>query len=235
MTNRPVILLLVIGVFFLVSCNDDRDEPAEIVDENSIYLDYLAWGDEESNTVTLKMQYRAGGRNQKAIELKEPARVEFDGQVISPDSSRFNGPYYEVIRPATEFAGPHRIVFTAIDGKKYTTDFDFSILALKPPVPDSIHRDDLILELSGVKPGDRIWVLLNDTSYYGPGIEILDTTAKGIITISKEEFRGIKNGPVQIELIREESRMPDETMPAGGRFYLTYSIKKELMLIDSAR
>lgn len=232
--TRVAIVILMSGLLSFVSCIHEP-ESAEKVNPNFIYLDYLASGEEESNIVTLKLQFRAGGPNEKAITLTNPATIELDGQTLLPDSSRFNGPYYEVIRAVNEFGGVHHIIFTDTDGKKYKSEFEFPSITLKSKLVDSIDRNDLRLEVEGTRAGDRLKILVTDTSRFGRGIEKVDTMVNGLITISKADFSNLENGPVQLELIREVNAMPDEMTVAGGRFYLTYTLKRQLILLDSAR
>jgi hypothetical protein len=229
--NRPAVVVLLLVVFFFTTCVNNEKSRVKI-DPDSLYQDYLVWGDEESGNVTLKLQYRAGGPNEAAVLLKVPAKTELDGEIIQPDSSRFNGPYYEVNRPVSEFTGTHNIVFTDDHGKKYTTTFDFPVMFLETAIPDMISRADLLLQFKGLKKGDKVRVMLTDTSLYGRGIERIVAVDSNRILISKEDLGMLRNGPVQLEFSREQDQFSGEAMASGGRFYLTYGLKREFMLQD---
>ncbi|MEO5565000.1 MAG: hypothetical protein ABIR18_16255 [Chitinophagaceae bacterium] len=232
--NRLALFVFILGASLFLGCTNEQ-LPEEKLDPDSIYFDYLAWGDEENGTITVKLQYRGGGPNQAAIVLEEPSRVEFDGQLLLPDSSKFTGPYYEVVRANDDFAGEHRIVFTDAGKKQYTTTFEFPVISLKTEIDSVVHRGELVLGLAGLKPNDKVRVLLTDTSFYGRGIEKMDTVQNDSIIISRREMYSLKNGPIYMEIFREEDKRLTETMEAGGKFYLTYGLKREFLLKDSVR
>jgi hypothetical protein len=222
----PTFLVLLLLV---VSCNNTDKSY-----NGNIYFDYIVWGDEETGNITVKLQFRPGGQNGVALSLKEPSRVEFDGQVLLPDSAKFNGIYYEAIVPAAKFSGNHNIVFTHPDGNKYQAMFNFPVISLKTPVAGFVNRQDLVLELEGQKqPWDKIRILLTDTSRYGRGIEKVDTVRNGHIFISANELKNLRTGPVYLEIFREEELSLEETMKAGGRLWLIYQLKREFILQDS--
>jgi hypothetical protein len=203
------------------------------LDPNDIYFDYIAWGDEETGNITIKLQYRAGGPNQRAMLLQMPSSVMLDNQVLKPDSTKFTGPYYEFIIPASEFAGQHNIVFTDNKNRQYRTQFEFPVVKFKSEPDSFIARRDIVLELEGLKPEGHIRVLMTDTSFYGRGIEKIDSFDNKPLVITREDLRELKNGPVYLELFREEDKDLPETMNAGGRFYLSYSLNRSFILKDS--
>lgn len=224
-------LLFIIIFLLLVSCtNNDASRNNKKPDPDNIYFHYRIWGDEESGIVTMKLQYHNGGPNGNTVLLEEPAKVELDGNEIEASDAKFNGVYYEAIMPVNEFAGNHVIVFTAPDKKKYEAEFDYPVIALLNELPAVVKRDSIVLKLSGTKPGDKIIVLLNDTSFYGGGIEKADTLEDSRIVITKKELGVLKNGPVYLELFREEEKKFDEATSAGGIFLISYGIKREFML-----
>jgi hypothetical protein len=229
--KRLVIAIVVLFSLIIFSCTN-IDSPRHKVNPEFIYFDFLAWGDEESGNITVKMQFRAGGPNQEAIVLKAPSQVSFDGKVLQADSNKLTGPYYEVITPASDFSGQHKIVFTDIHNKQYTTAFDFPVITIANNIDSVLARGDLVLELNGLKPNDRVRVILTDTTFYGRGIEKMDTMETNTITITSYELMNLKNGPVYLELFREEDIDLQETMQSGGRFYLTYGLKREFILKD---
>jgi len=202
-------------------------------DPNDIYLDYIGWGDEETGSITLKLQFRAGGPNQQAMLLRAPSSVMLDNRVLQPDSTKFAGPYYEFIVPVGDFGGEHSIVFTDNQNRKYTTHFEFPVVRFKSEPDSVIGRKDFGLDLEGHKPEGHIRVLMTDTSFYGRGIEKIDSFDNKPLIITREDLRELRNGPVYMELFREEDKELPETMNAGGRFYLSYSLNRSLILKDS--
>src|SRR5690242_12254574 len=157
-----------------LSCTN-VDVRKEKSDPNDIYFDYIAWGDEETGSITIKLQFRAGGPNQQAMLLQTPSSVMVDNEVLQADSTKFAGPYYEFVVPTSDFAGKHTIVFTDSQNRQYKTQFEFPVLRFKAEPDSVIARKDLPLELEGLNPGGNIRVLMTDTSFYGRGIEKIDS------------------------------------------------------------
>lgn len=209
------------------------DVPKEKSDPDDIYFDYIAWGDEETGNITIKLQFRAGGPNQRALLLQTPSNVMLDNQVLQVDSTKFAGPYYEFIISANDFGGEHSIVFTDNKNRQYRTRFEFPVVKFKSE-PDSVMgRKDIVLDLEGLKPEGHVRVLMTDTSFYGRGVEKIDSFDNKPLIITQEDLRDLKNGPVYLELFREEDKKLTETMNAGGRFYLSYSLNRNFTLKDS--
>ena len=156
-----------------------------------------------------------------------------DNQVLRPDSTKFTGPYYEFIVPTDDFAGEHSIVFTDNKNRQYKTRFEFPVVGFKSEPDSIIGRKDMLLDLKGLETEGHVRVLMTDTSFYGRGIEKIDSFDNKPLIITREDLRELKNGPVYLELFREEDKDLTETMNAGGRFYLSYSLNRSLILKDS--
>jgi hypothetical protein len=230
--NFPAAVAILLVPLSFLGCTN-REIRYEMPDPNNIYLDYIAWGDEESGNITVKLQFRAGGPNQESVVLEAPSRVRLDSLPLEPDSTKFSGPYYELIIPAAEFGGTHTIVFTDNQNKDYSTRFEFPVVRFSTEPPVIIGRKDLLLDLDGLTPGGQIRVLLTDTSYYGRGIEKVDSIDGGPVSITREDLRDLKGGPVYLELFREEDKVLKDTTNVRGRFYLSYSLTRNLILTDS--
>jgi hypothetical protein len=230
--NLPVAAAILLVPLLFLGCKH-REVRSEKPDPNSIYLDYIAWGDEETGNIIVKLQFRAGGPNQRSVVLQAPAKVMLDSLTLEPDSTKFTGPYYELITPAAEFGGLHTIVFTDNQNKEYRTRFEFPLMRFSTEPPAIIGRNDLLLELEGLKSGGHIRVLMTDTSFYGRGIEKIDSIDDNPLSITRQDLYNLRSGPVYMELFREENKALEETMKAGGRFYLSYSLTRNLVLTDS--
>lgn len=218
---------------FLFACNTPPvKEKVRHSNSNELYLDYRATGDEESGNVVVRLQYRLGGPEGDAVLPASPARVQWDGQVIRPDSSKLNGPYYEKIIPLNNFSR-HQVIFTSIDGKAFETPLDFPFFKLDKELPARIGRADLIIRVDGPEDLDQLQVLMTDTSFYGKGIDRVYPVKKGELYIPKTHLDALKRGPIYLELIREEDRILEQTPPGGGVLSLSYALKRELMLVDS--
>ena len=230
--KRLTVFILILTAFISSCTNNDTvsQKSSKDVDAENIYFRYRVWGDEESGIVTAKLQYLLDGENGSSLALDKPSKVEFDGKPVEPDSSAFEGAYYEVIAAAEDFAGRHIIIFTDENGREYKEEFDYPIITLKTKLPETVRRNDLLLEVAGLKENDHVRLLLTDTSFYGRGIEKMDTVRGGKISISKTELESLANGPIHLELFREVEREPEESTDAGGHLSVSYGLKREFLL-----
>jgi hypothetical protein len=228
MPNRRIAFLFSLCLLVFVSCNEGENKSRS----DLVYFDYLVWGDDESGVITAKLQFRSGHENGTALRFYPPSQVEFDGIVLKPDSAKFNGVFYEMAWPAAAFSGVHRIIFTDAERRTYSTEFEFPLITLKTQLPTRITRDTLNLNLEGTNGSDRIRIVLTDTSFYGRGIEKIDS-AGGQIVITPLEWKALKSGPINLEIYSENEKPLKETTAAGGRFWLFYALKRNFILADS--
>lgn len=217
---------IVIVLAQLAACKSDEGKPGPREDTGILYLDYGVWGDEERNMVTLTLRYRKEDADGDPVLLSLPAGVTFDGEELLPDSSVMNGVYYETSTSVPDFEGVHQIVFTDKSGQIYTEEFSFSPMILRSELPAVLPGNELIVELGGIDSGEHIHVVMTDTSFYGPGIDKIDTVRNGRLVISGDELKKLKSGPVFLELYQEEKRPLQSSMAAGGIMTRSYNIKR---------
>jgi len=219
-------------VIFLTGCTSNEVKTMERSDPDAIYFDYNIWGDEESGMVTVKLQFRDGGPGGTAVVLDEPARVEFDGEALRVDSSKMNGAWYEIHQSIKDFNKRHRLVYTDINDQRYQEEFNFNVFYLSTALPKQVKRGDIALEFEGLEPEDYLKVLLTDTSFYGRGIDRLDTVRNGRIVVTRDDLENLKNGPVSMEFYREEEKALLQTTRQGGRLSISYGLKRVFELKD---
>ena len=232
MSKKGFLAIAVCFAIFLAGCTSNEISYSKEVSPDAIYFDYSIWGDEESGNVTAKFQYRFGGPNGTTLVLEEPAKVEFDGELLQVDSSRMNGTWYEINKPEKDFNGRHWIIYTDSNKKQYREEFDFNVFSLRAELPKEIKRDDLVFELEGLQTEDYIRLLLTDTSFYSRGIDRLDTIRNGKITITRWELDNLKNGPVSLEFYWEDEKSLKQATKEGGRLSISYGLKRVFELKD---
>ncbi|HET9431016.1 MAG TPA: hypothetical protein VFO70_07560 [Chitinophagaceae bacterium] len=225
---RTGIFIFILIASCLTSCSDLEND---VRDSEDLYLDYQVSGNEDNDLLTVLLQFHRGSQHGSTVLLDEPSRVELDGDIVMADSTVITGPFYEVQRPLSDFAGSHQIVFTASSGKEYREEFVFQPVSLHTALPDTIRRGELVLELGGLKKGDRVRILMTDTSFTGEGINRMDTPVNGQLLIPRQELNALLSGPVNLEIIKEtETRI--KKAPAGGRLFVSYGLKREFFLAD---
>ncbi len=232
MSKNSLLVFVHCVIGLLVACTDNYRENRYKVDPEDIYFDYNVIGDEESNNITVKLQYRIGGPDGRTRFIPDGGKVEFDGEEVKADSSKMNGIWYEVIKPLNAFGGEHVIVFTNSE-RVYKEVFEFKAISLKKKVPAVINRGDLVFVLDGLDTVAYIRVLLTDTAFYSRGIDRLDTVRDGRISISLSDLDNLKDGPVTIEFYRETEKELTETPDTGGRLAISYGLRRVFKLTDS--
>jgi hypothetical protein len=220
------LLFLVIFSVVVNACRQ-KDAPPDL------FFDYRVWGDEESGMITVRLQYRTGGLDGQPIPLPPQTVVAFDGFRVHPDSSRRNGPYYEADRPADGFGGIHRIEFTAPGAAAITEEFGFPLFSLATPLAEDLPRQDIVLQFEGLKDGDLVNTLVNDTSFLGRGIDRMDTVRDGRILITRTDLLNLANGPIHLEIYKEDERRLKKGGQQGGRLWLSYGINCEFELREA--
>jgi hypothetical protein len=223
--------LFIGGLLFFISCRN-KDQNAGEAGPDNIYFDYKITGQEGDDNLTIMLQYRNDDEEGEALTIKEPGKVVLDAETLTHDSSKMNGPFYETHKPITAFSGSHTIVFTSAGNKEYKEEFNFRPLTLIAAIPDTIQRGELVFDFEGLESEDYVRIVLTDTSYFNDGINRLDTVVNGQIILSKTDLENIANGPVQLEFIREYERPVKKGTDSGGRFQITYSLKREFILKD---
>jgi hypothetical protein len=232
MMNRFFALLLILPVIFLSSCNSNEIGSSEDVNPEAIYFDYKIWGDEGNDNLTVRLQYRFGGKNGTTLTIENPAKVQLDDELIPVDSTKMTGAFYEIHKPINKFNGEHTIAFTDMNGKQYREKFRFQPLKLKTALPETLKRGKMLLEIDGLDCECFVRVILTDTSFTSEGINRMAMVKNGQIIITEEDLKNLVNGPIQLELIKEEERRLKNGTREGGGFSISYGLKREFILED---
>ena len=227
-------LLLILSAFFIYSCTSNEIGNSEDVNPDAVFFDYEVWAEEDSDNVTVKLQYRMGGPNGTTLVLNDPSKVELDGEEIKLDSTKFSGAYYEMQKPLASFIGKHSIVFTDLNNNKYTEEFEFTPFDISPNVPTILKRGDIVFNLKGLEPMEYIRVILTDTSFTSRDINDVDTVRNGKLIISAERLSALKDGPIHLQFNREFERPVRKGTKEGGILSITYRLKREFELKSQA-
>ena len=226
------ICLLIFSCLILSACTSNEIGNSDDVDPDTIYLDYFISGDEDKDHVKVLLQFRYGGAHGTTLILRHPSQVELDGQLVKGDSSKMTGAFYEVLKPVAGFTGKHKITFTDINKKKYEEEFSFQPFKPKEEIPAVLKRGELVFEMEGLNPVDYVRVFATDTSFPTPGINRVDTVKNGRIIISLSDLDNLSNGPINLELYKEDERPVKNGTREGGRISINYGIKREFELRD---
>lgn len=219
-------------LLIIVSCKNKNADKKE-ADPKNIYRDYRVWGEEGRDEATLRLQYKKGDEEGDAIALEAPAKVLFDDAEIKADSSHFTGPYYELVKPIDEFSGSHNILYVDPVGKEHRDSFRFEPFSLVEEIPERLTRKSFQLKLANF-PGTStlIRLVMADTSLSSEGVNEEMRIENGIVNITEQELAKLSNGPVILEIYREEEKPIQGSSGKSGKLSMTYGIKREFELTD---
>ena len=229
--KRLFILFCSVNIFLVSSCGTDDEKALQNAAVENIYFDYQVLAEEGDDNLTVLIRFR-DGEEEEAISLSAISSVSLDGEILTADSSKRTGAFYEAHKPIANFAGNHTILFKDDEGNEYKEDFLFQPMALTTFIPDTINRTDLLLELEGLEPEDYVRVLATDTLFTSRGINRLDTVNNGKLTLSRDDLGMLVNGPIQLELIRENEKWVKNSTEAGGKIVINYRLRREFFLKD---
>ena len=232
-TNFIVSILASISIFSLFSCTSDEIGNSKDVNPDAVFFDYEIWAEEGKEDVTINLQYRMGGKNGTTLILDEPSKVILDGEQLKVDSAKVTGAYYEVQRPSSSFAGKHTISFTDLNKKKYNEEFEFRPFTLDPDVPSTLNRGDLVFNFKGLDTVDYLSVILTDTSFTSKDINDVDTVRNGRLVIKADRLSALINGPIHLQFFREQILPLKKPTKEGGKFMITYGLKRDFELRDA--
>ncbi len=224
------VLLAICLPAILVSCKSkDKNLPAKNVTDN-IYFDYKISAEEGYDNLTVLLKYRDGDKTGEAFSPAVLENVKLDEEILVADSSKMNGVFYEIQKPISVFAGKHYITFSTTDGSAYKEEINFSPMLLTTRIPETIHREDLVLDFAGLENEDFVRIVLTDTSFFNDGINRIDTILNNQLILSKKDLENLADGPILLEFIREFERPIKNAGEAGGRVRINYTLRRSFNL-----
>lgn len=215
-----------------ISCGSKDKKIDTSVAVDNIYFDYKISAEEGYDNLTVLLKYRDGDRNGEAFVPEVLENVKLDDEVLVPDSSKLSGVFYEIQKPITAFSGKHYITFSTTDGSTFKEEINFSPMVLTTTIPENIHREDLVLDFTGLENEDYIRLLLTDTSFFNDGINRMDTILNNQLILSKKDLERLADGPILLEFIREFERPIKNAGEAGGRVRINYTLRRSFNLQD---
>lgn len=215
----------------LAACKNEDDTTTEKLTD-SLYFDYSVIAEEGREMVSCLFRFREGGLDGDPVTLSETVMLTFDGLEIAADSARMAGTFYEIMLPLNQFEGEHTVLFRAPSGREYTETFYFQPFSLKNEVPANISRKNFNLELDGLAENDRIAIIMTDTAFLSNDLNRLDTVQNGMLSIPPEKLTEVTNGPVVLQLHKEENKKLKQSPREGGRLLISYGLQREFVLTD---
>jgi hypothetical protein len=229
--QKFLMLRFVPGFIFLLvfvpACTNNTIGNRKNINPDAVFFEYIIRGDEDDSNVTLYLQFRTGGPNGYTLTLKDPAKVEVDGEIVPVDSARLTGAYYEIQKPAESFVGKHTITFTDFNKKVYSQEFEYKPFSLATELGD-VSRGDLVFELEGLEKEDYLHVSATDTSFTSRDIIEIDTVINGKLIIPAGKLKHLVDGPITLLLSKETQKIIRDEI--RGRITVSYGLKREFEL-----
>src|SRR5690606_28138271 len=104
--------------------------------------------------------------------------------------------------------------------------------ALSSELPPRISRNNFAIQLEGLPGKEPVSLVLTDTSFLSNDFNRIDTVKNGVLTIPAERLSELKNGPVILQLQREEIKKLRDAPKQGGRLLIQYGLQREFILTD---
>jgi hypothetical protein len=227
---KPFTFIVSCSLLFYTACISDDTPARKNVNPDELYFDYKIRGEEKDSNITVYIRYRMGGPNGTTLALSEPAKVQLDGEIITVDSAKLAGAFYDIQKPSKSFPGKHIILFTDFNNKEYNEEFEYKPFKLKTKIPAVINRGDLAFDFEGLEAGDYIRVAAIDTSFMSRDIHEIDTPKNGQLLIPADKLKNLISGPIILLLSKETERPVRNGTKVGGRIAISYGMQREFEL-----
>ncbi|HQZ51280.1 MAG: hypothetical protein KA968_13635 [Chitinophagaceae bacterium] len=221
-----LITLLISGV----SCGSKDKKVDTTLEIDNIYFDYKISAEEGYDNLTVLLKYRDDDKNGDAFAPEVLKNIKLDEEILVPDSSKMGGVFYEIQKPINTFTGKHYITFFTNEGKEFKEEIVFSPMILTTVIPETIKREDLVLDFTGLENEDHVRIVLTDTSFFNDGVNRIDAVLNNQMILSKKDLESLADGPILLEFIREFERPIKNAGEAGGRVRINYTLRRSFNL-----
>ncbi len=225
---KPItgITAFIVGTALLNACSSNEIGDSKDVAQDKIYQSHSLQYKEGDNVVKFLSQFRFGGNNGTTLVLNDPSKLQLDGETIAVDSSDGRGAFYEALKPAANFFGSHRIVFTTTDGKKIENSFLFDPFKLVQ-VPEAISKKQscsINFESGGFDGDDYIELSSSNTD---SSFSITHNLNNGgnTITIPAKELQRQKGNELTLEATLYQHLSLQQNTAEGGSLHIEYALK----------
>lgn len=224
---KILILILLTG---LSSClNKDKKVAAPAPEE--FYTDYQVIAEDGDDKLLIKARFLDEEQGE-VFALPEGVTLLLDGEQILADSTPSSGSFYETFRTIGEFEGDHKLILLQGEDTLQQTVFRFRLFQPVSVLPDTLKRADYSFSFEGLENEDYVRLMATDSSFYGRGINRLDTVLDGQVKLYRSDLFDLVSGPVQLMLIREWEQPVDPENLQRGKLTVNYMLQKEVFLED---
>ena len=227
------LVILFISSLFMAGCKEEESNGSSGVDSDRLFLDYTVWAEEDRENVTCRFQFKYGDADAEALRIDPPGQVLLDGETLTSDSTRFMGVFYEVQKPVSSFGGRHTITLKGTDGKTFSEQFDFHPFYLSEELPEIVRRGRLVITLDSFPARETaLRLVMVDTSLATDDVNEVIRVVNGAVEIEEWMLERLVNGPINLEISKEEERPVRKGTETGGWMSITYVLRRGFDLAD---
>lgn len=219
------ISVLMGSVFVFAACSSNEIGDSKDVAQDKIYQYYSISYHEGDTNAEIFCQFRFAGEDGTTLVLNSPSQLQFDGKILTVDSSSVSGAYYKTTVPVGQFYGRHSFAFTSTEGKKLENSFDFAAFKLVN-IPATVSRQqafNLNFDTAALQPGDNIDISANNTD---SSFSISHTTTDGTaIVIPAKELKRQKGNELTLEVTLYRKISLQQSTVEGGEIVIVYALQ----------
>ena len=213
------------------SCQDTEIANSKDVNPETIYTSYSVVYREDDNKVETRAQFRFGGITGTTLVLNAPSSIKLNGRILSVDSTKAQGAFYDAVFNTAAFTGKHTYVFTNANNKIYTNEFVFKPLKLVTKIPATITAKNLALSFTGLKDGSLVNITVADTAFKTDNIAVTDTLQNGTITINANSLKALSSGPLRINIDAFITGPLQQKTTEGGKLTIRHALKERATIL----
>jgi len=215
-----------VATVMISSCASNEIGQSRDINQETIYQQYDVNYSESDNKTEVVAQFRFAGVNGTTLVLNEPSKFDCDGKTLSVDSSEFAGAFYKQEITGANATGPHRLVFTDIDRKKFDNNFTIEDFRLTD-VPASMGKSAPLLihfEALPLKGNDNIELRAGGTDSTF-AITYAATDSGNVFIIPVEQLQRQKGKEISLSATLNRTIDLKEQAREGGLIQLTQLTK----------
>lgn len=224
-------LSAVILISIISSCASSEIGDIKDVNPETVYTNYEVFFEEGNDSVYVQAQFRFAGNKGTTLVLSNPSAILLDGEQMQLDSSAAMGAYYKLNKAVANFGGVHQFAFIGFNKKQYRNSFAFEPFNWGSNA-DFISKKGASLLIDGIKDGTVLDVEISDTSDATSDIDKKIMITEGKLVIPAADLQTLRNGPVSVNIYRNEVKKLSQSTPEGGTIQVSYALKKRTLSLQ---
>ena len=226
--SRFSVLLLIMITALFTSC---EVEDSADVNQDKIYTDYELFYNSNTDKTWVVVRFRFGGPTGTLLELKDPAAVTFDGELL-PFNALFVGHYKEYAGQLSSGS----FEYTNVDGEVFTNAVPTYEPIAFPNDLDSLSKSaaySLIWDGTPLSANQGAGLFIGSWTWGEDALFIQTSEGANDIVMGTDQLSNVAIGPSIFYMDRQTEKQVDEGTGEGGLIRGKYRAKnKEVIIVD---